>query len=68
MDQSATLPALREPFRGSCREVDPGDCLTWLRQGWAIFIGNLGVWIGSTAVLMVLLFAANSCRSSGRSR
>jgi uncharacterized membrane protein len=50
---------MREPFRGNCREVDPGDCLTWLRQGWAIFVGNLGVWIGSTAVLMVLLFAAN---------
>ena len=59
MDQSTTLPALREPFRGNCREVDPGDCFTWLRQGWAIFVGNLGVWIGSTAVLMVLLFAAN---------
>ena len=59
MDESIPPPSARLPFRGESREVDPGDCFIWLRQGWAIFVGNLGVWIGSTAVLMVLLFAAN---------
>ena len=59
MNDSAQVPVVKTAFRGDSREVAPGDCFVWLRQGWMIFIGNLGVWIGSTAVLMILLFAAN---------
>jgi uncharacterized membrane protein len=59
MERSAQIQVVRPAFTGASREVDPGSCFVWLREGWAIFVGNLGVWIGSTAVLMVLLFAAN---------
>jgi hypothetical protein len=59
MNESTQFPVVKATFRGDSREVAPGDCFIWLRQGWAIFIGNLGVWIGSTAVLMTLFFAAN---------
>ena len=44
-------------FTGECREVDPGACFDWLRQGWAIFAGNPGAWIGSTVLLLVILLA-----------
>lgn len=59
MEKSAQIQMVPSGFSGASREVDPGACFIWLRQGWAIFVGNLGVWIGSTAVLMVLVFAAN---------
>lgn len=59
MERTAQIQVVPRAFTGATREVDPGDCFVWLREGWAIFVGNLGVWIGSTAVLMVLLFAAN---------
>ena len=45
------------PFTGECREVDPGACFDWLRQGWAMFIANPGIWIGATVLLLVILMA-----------
>jgi uncharacterized membrane protein len=44
-------------FTGESREVDPGACFDWLRQGWAMFLVNPGVWIGSTVLLLVMLMA-----------
>ena len=44
-------------FTGESREVDPGSCFDWLRQGWAMFLVNPGVWIGSTVLLLVMLMA-----------
>ena len=45
------------PFDGSSRVVDAGACFEWLRQGWAMFMANPGVWIGSSVLLMVILLA-----------
>lgn len=45
------------PFSGESREVDPGACFDWLRQGWALFLVNPGVWIGSTLLLLIILMA-----------
>ena len=45
------------PFDGASREVDAGACFEWLRQGWAMFMANPGVWIGSSVLLMVILLA-----------
>ena len=44
-------------FTGESREVDPGACFDWLRQGWAMFLVNPGVWIGSTLLLLIILMA-----------
>ena len=45
------------PFTGDSREVDPGACFDWLRQGWAMFLVNPGIWIGTTVLLLVMLMA-----------
>ncbi len=39
------------------REVDPGACFGWLRRGWAMFMLNPGIWIGSSVLLLVMLMA-----------
>lgn len=44
-------------FTGESREVDPGACFDWLRQGWAMFLVNPGIWIGTTVLLLVILMA-----------
>jgi len=45
------------PFDGECREVDPGACFDWLRQGWALFIEHPGVWIGCAVLMLIMLLA-----------
>ena len=45
------------PFAGESREVDAGSCFDWLRQGWAMFLVNPGIWIGVTVLLLVILMA-----------
>lgn len=45
------------PFTGESREVDAGACFDWLRQGWAMFLVNPGIWIGTTVLLLVILMA-----------
>ena len=45
------------PFTGESREVDAGACFDWLRQGWAMFVINPGIWIGATVLLLVMLMA-----------
>lgn len=44
-------------YRGESREIDPGACFHWLRAGWAMFMVNPGIWIGSTILLLVMLMA-----------
>lgn len=57
MTDTPNFPMLPEAFSGDCREVDPGACFDWLRQGWAMFLANPGIWIGSTVLLLVMLLA-----------
>jgi uncharacterized membrane protein len=47
------LPA--PAFNGSSRVVAAGNAFEWLRQGWAIFLVNPGVWIAMTVVLIVVI-------------
>ena len=57
MNEISAFPVAPETFRGESREVDPGACFDWLRQGWAMFIANPGIWIGATVLLLVILMA-----------
>lgn len=57
MNESMQLPVVPVPFKGESREIDPGACFDWLRQGWMMFLANPGVWIGSTVLLLVMLMA-----------
>ena len=57
IEENPQFPLAPAPFTGSCREVDIGACFDWLRQGWAMFAGNPGAWIGSTVLLLVILLA-----------
>jgi uncharacterized membrane protein len=57
MNESPVFPMAPTRFTGESREVDPGACFDWLRQGWTMFLVNPGVWIGSTVLLLVILMA-----------
>ncbi|MBS1160433.1 MAG: putative transrane protein [Proteobacteria bacterium] len=57
MNETSTFPLAPAPFTGESREVDAGACFDWLRQGWAMFLANPGVWIGCTVLLLVILMA-----------
>ena len=56
-EEKPQFPLAPAPFTGEYREVDIGACFDWLRQGWALFAGNPGAWIGSTVLLLVILLA-----------
>lgn len=45
------------PFKGESCEVEPGAVFDWLRQGWAMFLANPGVWIGCSVLLLIILLA-----------
>lgn len=57
MNESTQFPAVPVRFRGESREVDPGACFEWLRQGWTMFMANPGIWLGSTILLLVMMMA-----------
>ena len=57
MTETTAFPFAPAPFRGESREIDAGACFDWLQQGWAMFLANPGVWIGSTILLIVMLMA-----------
>src|SRR5574343_1739456 len=57
MNETPVFPMAPTPFSGESREIDPGACFDWLRQGCALFLVNPGVWIGSTLLLLIILMA-----------
>ncbi len=57
MSESTAFPIAPAPFKGESREVDPGACFEWLKQGWVMFLVNPGVWIGATVLLLIILMA-----------
>lgn len=57
MTENTQFPAVPTRFRGESREIDPGACFEWLREGWRLFLANPGAWIGSTVLLLVILMA-----------
>lgn len=55
MSENTAFPMAPSPFTGESREVEPGACFDWLRQGWAMFLGNPVAWIGSALPTLFLL-------------
>lgn len=53
------FPLAAPPYHGNSRAVAAGNAFDWLRQGWALFVVNPGVWIAITVVLLVLLLGLN---------
>lgn len=51
----ASFPIPAPAFNGNSRVVPPGNAFDWLRQGWALFAANPGLWIGLTIVLLVIV-------------
>ena len=49
-----TFPIPAPLFNGSSRRVDAGSALDWLKQGWAMFVVNPGVWIAMMVILIVI--------------
>jgi uncharacterized membrane protein len=50
-----SFPISAPAFNGSSRVVAPGNAFEWLRQGWALFVVNPGVWIAMSVVLFVII-------------
>lgn len=48
------FPISAPAFDGESRTVPPGNAFEWLRQGWAMFIVNPGVWIAMMVILIVI--------------
>ena len=51
----SNFPIPAPAFNGVSRNVPPGDAFEWLRQGWALFVANPGMWIVLTIVLIVAM-------------
>jgi len=49
------FPLAAPPFDGNSRAVAAGNGFDWLKQGWALFVVNPGVWIAITIVLLVVM-------------
>lgn len=39
---------------GASHRVEVGNAFDWLKQGWAIFIANPGVWMAIAVILIVI--------------
>lgn len=48
------FPISAPAFDGECRTVPAGNAFEWLRQGWAIFVANPGIWIAMTLIFLVI--------------
>lgn len=48
------FPISAPAFSGDCRTVPPGSAFEWLKQGWAMFIVNPGIWIAMMVILIVI--------------
>ena len=53
------FPLAAPPYLGNSRAVGAGNAFDWLKQGWALFVVNPGVWIAITIVLLVLFLGLN---------
>lgn len=49
-----TFPIPAPVFKGDSRRVEVGSAFNWLRQGWAIFIVNPGIWMAIMILLIVI--------------
>ena len=53
------FPLAAPPYLGNSRAVGAGNAFDWLKQGWALFVVNPGVWIAITIVLLVVFLGLN---------
>ena len=53
------FPIPAPAFDGSSRVVVAGSGFEWLRQGWAIFMVNPGLWVAISLLLIVIFIALN---------
>ena len=49
------FPITAPAFSGNSRVVPAGNAFEWLRQGWALFVANPGVWIATTIVMLAII-------------
>ncbi len=49
------FPIPAPAFNGGSRVVSAGNAFEWLKQGWALFVANPGIWIAMTIVLLVVI-------------
>jgi uncharacterized membrane protein len=55
----AAFPLTPMPFGGQCRVADAGASFDWLRQGWAMFMVNPGLWIAATLICLIMAMAVS---------
>lgn len=55
----APFPLPPAPFSGNSQRAEAGACFDWLRQAWAIFAANPGVWV-SVGLLSIVFYLALS--------
>lgn len=48
------FPISAPEFNGDCRTVPAGNAFEWLKQGWAIFMVNPGIWVAITVIFLVI--------------
>ncbi len=48
------FPISAPAFSGESRTVPPGNAVEWLKQGWATFITNPGIWIAMAVIFFVI--------------
>jgi uncharacterized membrane protein len=51
------FPISAPEFNGDCRTVPAGNAFEWLKQGWAMFVVNPGIWIAMMVILIVIFVA-----------
>jgi uncharacterized membrane protein len=52
----AQFPLTPTAFSGDPRVAPPDSAFNWLRQGWAVFIANPGLWLAMSVLLLVVFF------------
>ena len=53
------FPLSAPAFNGSSRVVAGGNAFEWVKEGWAMFVSNPGMWIAMTVILIVIMVALN---------
>lgn len=49
------FPIAPTGFSGQARVAPPDAAFNWLRQGWAAFVANPGLWLATTVLLLVIV-------------
>jgi uncharacterized membrane protein len=58
-NEMESFPIPAPAFNGNSRVIAAGNGFEWLKQGWAIFSVNPGLWVAITLLLIVAFIAVN---------